>query len=665
MKLTNNKLVKKSESSTVLKAFSQIADILEAEGSIKDKKKLIEGFKARESKGSTALAEGFAIPHTTNVEIDSPKVVVLKNADISKWETLDGSKVDTIIAIIVPNNGREDHLKILSKLSGSLAQAEFAKEVKKGSAAKVVELINSTTKEEKKTTSTNKKGKFDIVGVTACPTGIAHTYMAAEYLEKAAKEMGLTIKVETQGQTIQNVLTQEEIDNAKGIIIAVDREIDMSRFSSKEVIKTGTKKVIANAKGNIENSLENKNTFQVPTTVSNTGGASAVSSEGEMSLNNFGGRAWKAVMNGVSYMLPFVIFGGILIALSFLIDTLASGGADLGSGLGSTNSAAKFFNQIGGVSMGLMVPMLTAFTMFGLIGRPGLLPGFVIGMLAAGNGPVFTDLFNISSPSWLPTEFAGTIPASGFIGGIVGAFWATVIVVYISKLLDLLPESMRGIKQILLLPLIGTLIASVTFWFLNIPLIYLTWGLLTTLTKLNDIGLTWLLATLLAGMMAVDMGGPVNKTSYVFGTVMVATGTSYGYTYMAAVMAGGMVPPLAIAIATLFGRNTLWDDADKEGGITNWIMGFSFITEGAIPFVSKYPKSMYLPILVGSSLAGLIVGLTGVGIAAPHGGIFIIALVQNMNVWLGAILWLGAIMAGAIAGAALIILLRKREVKNS
>lgn len=262
MKLTNSKLIKNSSSSNQEEVFAQIADILVEDGSIKDKQKLIDGFKNREQQGSTALAEGFAIPHTVNAEIDSPKVVVLKKAKIESWQTLDGSTVDTVIAIIVPENGRGDHLTILSKLSGKLANPEFSKEVKTATAAKTVGLINSVAEENKGTKKVSKNGTYDIVAITACPTGIAHTYMAAEYLENTAKEMGYSIKVETQGQTIQNVLTQDEIDNAKAIIIAVDREVDLARLQGKEIIKTGTKKVIADSKGWIEKAI-NKNGTEV------------------------------------------------------------------------------------------------------------------------------------------------------------------------------------------------------------------------------------------------------------------------------------------------------------------------------------------------------------------------------------------------------------------
>lgn len=673
MKLTNKKLIITSAATTALQVFNEVADALAAEGLITNKKEVIDGFKDREAQGSTALAEGFAIPHTVNSEITEPKVVVLKKVKAPKWKTLDGSVVDTAIAIIVPKDGRGDHLTILSALSGKLANAEFAGEIKKGSKTDVEELINTVAVKTDSKKST--KGGFDIVGVTACPTGIAHTYMAAEYIEKAAGELGYTAKVETQGQTVQNTLTDAEIANAKAIILGVDREIDMSRFSGKEVYKTGTKVVIKDAKKVIDDALKGTGTEVIKSSIKSTGGESRVAGEGEMTLENFGSRAWKAVMNGVSFMLPFVIFGGIFIALAFLIDTMA-GNADASENFGHENVVAGWVKDIGGVSMGLMIPMLAGYTMYGLIGRPGLLPGFVVGMLAAGSGPLFTTVFGISIPTWLPEAFQGdagvTSVSSGFIGGIAGAFLATVIIVYVWKLLSKLPQSMRGINQILLLPLVGTGIVAIVFWFVNIPLIYVTWGLLTVLWQFDLWGLTPVLAMLLAMMMAVDMGGPINKTAYTFGITTFTIAGPFPI-YMAAVMAGGMVPPLTIAIATLFGREKLWDSADKEGGITNWIMGLSFVTEGAIPFASKYPKSVMPSIIMGSAITGLLVGLFGVGVTAPHGGIFVIALVDGVKsilgftlpAWLAMISYILFIFAGAIASATLLVFLRKREVFQS
>lgn len=665
MKLTNKNLIinSSSKSKTQIDIFEEISNLLIKENFIKNKKELIDGFKNREKKGSTGMAEGFAIPHSVNSELDEPKVVVLKNVKVEKWDTLDQKPVDTVIAIIVPKNGREDHLTILSKLSGKLANADFSKMIKNSTSLKIEKELNNIVvlekKENKPSETTNSN--YDVVAITSCPTGIAHTYMAAEKLLEGAKKLGLTIKVETQGQTVQNVLTQSEIDNAKGIILAIDRGVEMQRFSGKEIHKTGTKKVIANAELHINEALENKNTEKVAV-IATGNSLDGVSGEGELTLHNFKSRSWKAVMNGVSYMLPFVIFGGIFIALSFLIDINNAGSPDFGH----TTKVAGFFNSIGGVSMGLMIPILAAYTMFGMIGRPGLLPGFIIGMLAAGSGPIFTEVFNIEVPGWVPEEFSKTSSvSSGFIGGVIGAFLATVIVVGVSKGLDFLPQSLRGIKQILLLPLFGTASASIIFWFANIPLIYLSWGLLFILDLINKAGLQWLLAMLLAGMMAIDMGGPVNKTAYVFGTIMMPS-SGDGKIYMAAVMAGGMVPPLSIAIATLIKRKSLWDSQDIDAGYTNWVMGASFITEGAIPFASKYPKSIMPSIILGSLISGLLVGLLQIQLQAPHGGIFVFALLTStiMPIWAAIILYIISIGIGSFVAAGTIVLLRTLEVKK-
>ena len=664
MKIINKNLIANSNSKTQIDIFNEIADMLLKEKFIKNKKELVDGFKKREKQGSTGMEKGFAIPHSISIELKEPKIVVLKNVNVSKWETLDKKPIDTVIAIIVPKDGREDHLTILSKVSGKLANDTFSEMIKNSSSAKIEKEINGIINEKDLKIKNNKKNiNYDIVAVTSCPTGIAHTYMAAEKLESAAKELNLSIKIETQGQTTQNVLSQEEIDNSKGIILAIDRGVEMERFSGRDIHKTGTKKVIANAKLHINETLENKNIETV--VVSSTGNSlKGVVGEGELTLHNFGKRSWKAVMNGVSFMLPFVIFGGIFIALSFLIDINNAGS----STFGSTTKVAGFFNSIGGISMGLMIPILVAYTMQGMIGRPGLLPGFIIGMLAAGNGPIFTEVFNIGIPGWVPDEFSdATAVSSGFIGGVAGAFLATVIIVYVSKTLDFLPQSLRGIKQILLLPLFGTALASITFWFVNIPLIYISWGLLFVLDLINKAGLQWLLAMLLAGMMAIDMGGPINKTAYVFGTVMMSI-SSDGQIYMAAVMAGGMVPPLSIAIATLFNRKQLWDSQDIDAGYTNWVMGASFITEGAIPFASKYPKSIMPGIILGSLVTGLLVGLLQIQLQAPHGGIFVFALlssgISSIPIWGSIILYSISISIGSIFGAMIITLLRKHEIKK-
>ncbi len=662
MEITNKNLIINSKSKSKLEVFEEISELLFKEKLIQKKSLMTKGFIKREKEGSTGMENGFAIPHSINSEIKEPIVLVLKNLNIKDWETLDKKEVDTVIAIVVPKNGRNDHLEILSKLSGKLANDKFSKKIKSLSSIEIEKELNNLVdlKNDIAKKNNESSSKYDIVAVTSCPTGIAHTYMAAEKLKDAAKELKLTIKVETQGQTFQNILTQKEIDDAKGIILAIDKGIEMDRFSEKDLLKIGTKKVISNAKLHINETLEKKNLDKIRVVATNNT-LNGVSGDGELTLHNFKKRSWKAVMNGVSYMLPFVIFGGIFIALSFLIDIKNAGE----SSFGSTTKVASFFNSIGGVSMGMMIPILAAYTMSGMIGRPGLLPGFIIGMLAAGSGPIFTDIFDIGVPGWVPSEFSGdSSVSSGFIGGVFGAFLATVIVIGVSTLLDYLPESLRGIKQILLLPLFGTALASIVFWFINIPLIYLSWGLLYVLNLINKAGLQWLLAMILAGMMAIDMGGPINKTAYVFGTVMMSI-SGDGQIYMAAVMAGGMVPPLSIAIATLFYRDKIWDGQDIDAGYTNWVMGASFITEGAIPFASKYPKSIMPGIIFGSLISGLLVGLLKIQLLAPHGGIFVFALLNSMimPIWASIVTYIISIGIGSIIAAVIIVFLRKREIK--
>ncbi|NOQ50368.1 MAG: fructose permease IIC protein [Mycoplasmataceae bacterium] len=697
MKLTNKDLIINVPLEGAPKSkkdlFELIANKLIDKKFIKDKNELINGFLKREEQGSTGMVEGFAIPHTINKEIVEPKVVILrlkKPLSNEKYSSLDGKEITTIISIIVPQNGRNDHLSILSSLSGKLANKEFAAQFIKGSIPKLVDLVNNIEQDKKQETNQHEHNSktFNIVAVTSCPTGIAHTYMAAESLEEAAKKLGISIKVETQGQTVQNILTQQEINDAEFIILGIDREIEMNRFSGKSVFKTGTKPIIKDAT-KIINQMINKEVeiTQIATQVAGGSSVDLAKGAGELSFENFGKRSWKAVMNGVSYMLPFVIFGGIFLALSFLIDINNAGADNFGSG----SAVASWFNGIGGLSMGLMVPVLTAYTMYALIGRQGLLPGFIIGFIAAGSGPAFTDIFNLygenAIPNWLydiQPGYAGTVPSSGFIGGIAGAFLAVSIIIPISWGLDKLPKSLRGVKQILLLPLLGTGAVVVVFWFINIPLIYLTWGLLGGLSLMsNTPSLIWLLCLMLAMMMAIDMGGPINKTAYVFGITSLSWaggslgtgvgGANEGYSiYMAAVMAGGMVPPLSLAIATMFGRNKLWDQQDVEAGYSNWIMGASFITEGAIPFASKYPKQVMPSVITGSAIAGLIVGIFSVSIAAPHGGIFVFPLLNTsigsinagtgVSIGTGIVFYLIAISAGSLTAAGMIYWLRLKEV---
>lgn len=662
--LTNNKLVFKSTSTTPLSIFKDIeSKVISYDKEIR-KGSVVEALKLREKQLSTALQNGVAIPHGEIDGLKEPMVVVARTGTNVNWKTLDNSKVRIAIAILVPKNSSDMHFEILTKLSKQLINEEFVKQIKTGSAIKVAELINGINKSAKKTTPKVVKGKkYDVVGVTACVTGIAHTYMAAEAIEKEAKNLGLSYKVETQGRTTQNKLTKEEIKAAKYVIIATDIDVDMSRFAGVEIIKTTTKGAIKNPKS----LFDSQKSIPMKSIVKAISDKKIERSEKEITFDNFWSRSYKSLMTGVSHMLPFVVFGGIMIALSFLIDINNAGDPDYGS----VSPIAGWFNGIGGISMGLMVPILSAYISFNMIGKQGLLPGFVIGMIAAGSGPAWTEIFGIGAPEWAG-EAGSQIASSGFIGAMAGSLLGVAIYMGVMISIDkVISDKLRGIKQILLYPLFGTFFAAGIFWFLNIPLTYLFWGLFAGLDGMKSLNALWLLGLVLGGMMAIDMGGPINKTAYIFGTVMLGT-TTYSVE-MAAVMAGGMVPPLAIAMATMFGRKTLWDKSDVASGYNNWIMGASFITEGAIPFAAKYSKSIMPSIITGSALAGALVGAFQIGLAAPHGGLFTMALVRTemfgdisvgMNMFAAISLYLGSILAGSTLAAAMIIFLRKRQLNK-
>lgn len=525
----------------------------------------------------------------------------------------------------------------------------------------------SKNKEDKDSVKKDSKNQIEVVAITACPTGIAHTFMAAQAIEDKAKELGLTVKVETQGtEGSQNTLTQEEIDNAKAIIVAVDRNIDMDRFSGKEILQTSTSKAIKNAKTLIQNTLDKKGTKIYSASANSKKTASEPT--GQLNFENIWGRYWKAIMTGVSYMLPFVVFGGITMALSFLIDINNAGADNFGSG----NDVAKWFNVAGKLAMGMITPILGAYITYGLVGKVGLMPGFVMGLMARGD---FTNsLLEGSSSAWYaPVEDV----SSGFIGAVFGALLVATIVILTWRLFNKLPKSLNGVKNILLMPIITALLTVAIFWIVNIPFIYMSWGLQEFLGLFDGSPATaWLLGLIVGFMMAIDMGGPINKAAYVVGITSIggsmAAADNGGTLVMAMVMAGGMVPPLAIAFATLFGRKTYWEDSDKEAGLSNWILGLSFITEGAIPFATKYPKQIFPGTIIGAMVAGMLVGIFQITLAAPHGGVFVFALVSTSlgslssgaAIGLGIGLYLIAIIAGTVVGGLIITFLMKRAYNN-
>ncbi len=654
-------------------ALKKISEIISKKFSV-NQKEIYTNLVKREEQFSTGLGDGVSIPHTVVEGLNEVKVVFLRYKNEIDWGSIDNKKVKFSIAIFAPKDGRDDHFEVLTKISKELSNPKNINFLKKEKLIKIVNFINdSINKKEKIYDKKNNFNSYDIVAITACPTGIAHTFMAAESLKKAAEELNLTIKVETQGQRTDNLLTQKEIDEAKGIIFAIDRNIDKNRFNNKHVVETTTKNAIKNSVN-----LINKSLMVDPkekTLIKSTGNSNSTKTNelnAEMTFNNFSKRLWKSLMNGVSYMLPFVVFGGIMISLSFLIDISSAGEPNYGS----VNPFASWFNGIGGLSMGMIVPILTAYIMFAIIGKQGILPGVVLGYIAAGSGPIWVNFIDVNI-DWLPdaafsSDGSLNVVSSGFIGGILFAFVSSIIFIWLSNQFDkVLPSSMNGIKLILLLPFFGTFISASILWFVNIPLTYVTWGLLYILNIMSSPYLIWLMGLVLGAMMAIDMGGPINKTAYLFGVATISSGSSVE---MAAVMAAGMTPPLGIALATLFKRDKLWDQEDINSGYTNWALGASFITEGAIPFAAKYPKVIIPSIVLGSAITGLLSALFGVQTLAPHGGLFTIALLTNR--WIGdgvgglsisfAIIgWIFAIAVGTIITSISILYLRNKEVNKT
>lgn len=616
----------------------------------------------REKENSTGIGEEIAIPHIRD-NVMNKSVILFAKVKPLNWDSIDNKKVKFIFFIALNPKNSSSHMEVLASLMKLFMNADFKNELENVSSyEELKKLINKYDSiKEIKSIDKNKDSVYDVVAITACPTGIAHTFMARDMLEKAAKEMNVKIKVETQGADgSKNILTNEEIKNAKGVIIAVDRIVDLSRFSQhSNVLEMGTKPVIKDAKKEIQKILDNKGSkIQV-----NKNNDSTNDSNTEMSFNKFGKRAYKSLLTGVSYMLPFVIFGGILIALAFLFDMKNAGSNDFGSG----NSVSKWTKQLGDLAFGLMVPILAAYITFAIVGRQGLLPGFMVGLIAKGDFFFYLNPEN-GNIQWLLKPGDGNPPgaSSGVFGAIGGAFLAASILILLSKLFALqintkngkknwFPNSLNGIKNILLIPLFGTFVIVITFWITNIPLIYLNWGFTKFLELFEDKEyLSWLLGLIIAAMMSVDLGGPINKAAYVFATATLATAGGKGTIVMAASMAGGMSAPIGIALSCTFFKK-LWDKEDRQSGYINYIMGLTFISEGAIPLTLKKPKIMIPSNIIGSAITGILIGVLGVRIAAPHGGILTIALAkcnlfdnEVLSTSFGVVFFIVALIAGSI-----------------
>ena len=622
-------------------ALDAMVALMAKSGKINDVEKYRKGVYAREEEGTTGIGEGIAIPHCKSDAVSRPGLAAMVIKDGVDFDALDGGKVDLIFLIAAPNTEDNVHLDVLSKLSVLLMDENFTHGLRN---AKTVEEFLSVidqaeaekdAEEEKKNSADTKEaaeekttdnGKL-ILAVTGCPNGIAHTYMAAENIEKKAKELGCRVKVETRGSGgAKNVLTKAEIAEAACIIVAADTQVPMDRFAGRPVIQCKVSDGISKAEELLDRALNGN----VPLYQAKGSGQAADSEEESDSI---GHQIYKHLMNGVSHMLPFVIGGGILIAIAFLIDGFA---VDLNSlpfeersNFGTITPLAAMFKSIGGVAFGFMLPILAGFIAMSIADRPGLAVGFVGGAIAA-NG------------------------TSGFLGALVAGFVAGYLVRLLKKLFEKLPEGLEGVKPMLLYPVIGIFLIGVIMTYIVEPPI----GALNVMINngLNSINgaKAILLGALLGGMMSVDMGGPVNKAAYVFGTASIAAGN---YNIMAAVMVGGMVPPLAIALATMFFKNKFTEE-ERKAGPTNIVMGLSFISEGAIPFAASDPLRVLPSCIIGSAVAGALSMAFNCTLMAPHGGIFVFLTVGHP------LLYLVSLAVGSVVGCLILGLLKKDVSKR-
>lgn len=605
------------------------------------------GIMNREAQTSTGLGDGIAMPHSKNEAVKEATVLFAKSNKGVDYASLDGQPTDLFFMIAAPEGANDTHLAALAELSKYLMKPGFADKLRQAStpdqviAAFDAEEQEAAAEEAKKAEAVKEAASSDkplIVAVTACTTGIAHTYMAEEALIKKGEEMGVTVRVETNGASgVGNRLTAEEIAKAEGVIIAADKAVETARFDGKKLISKPVAAGIRQTEELIQTILDGKaDVFHAENA------AQASASQEKLSL---GGAFYKHLMSGVSQMLPFVIGGGILIALAFLIDQVMGVPTDLESlkQLGSYNQPAAYFMTAGKAAFGFMLPILAGFIGFSIAEKPGLVAGFVAGAIADSGAALGNVAYGATK---------ATIPAaqsSGFLGALVGGFLAGGVILVLRKVLAGLPRSLDGIRSILLLPLLGVGLTAAIMFVLNIPMSAINTGMNTFLTNLGGSSAV-LLGLLVGGMMAVDMGGPVNKAAYVFGTgTLTASALSGGgSTVMAAVMAAGMVPPLAVFVATVLFKDKFTKE-ERDSGLTNIVMGLSFITEGAIPFGAADPARAIPSFIVGSALTGALVGLAGLKLMAPHGGIFVIALTSNPLLYILFVL-IGAVVSGILFG---------------
>lgn len=627
-------------------AIDEMINSLVDNGVVADFDVFKAGIMAREAQTSTGLGDGIAMPHSKNAAVKEATVLFAKSNKGVDYESLDGQPTDLFFMIAAPEGANDTHLAALAELSKYLMQDGFADRLRKVTSPDEVIAAFNTGEEEaqaeeaKKAQAVKEAASSDkplIVAVTACTTGIAHTYMAEEALIKTGEEMGVNVRVETNGASgVGTPLTAEEISKAVGVIVAADKAVETARFDGKNLLSKPVAAGIRQPQELIQNILDGKaEVFHAE----NAG--SAQESSEKLSL---GGAFYKHLMSGVSQMLPFVIGGGIMIALAFLLDQIMGVPKDQLSQLGSYHEIAAQFKAIGGAAFGFMLPVLAGYIAYSIAEKPGLVSGFVAGAIAS-SGAAFGGV-PFASGGKATLALAGV--SSGFLGALVGGFLAGGVILVLRKLLAGIPRALEGIRSILLLPLLGVFATGFLMLAVNIPMAAINIGLNNFLSSLSGSSAV-LLGLLVGGMMAVDMGGPVNKAAYVFGTgTLAATVTSGGSVVMAAVMAAGMVPPLAVFVATLLFKDKFTEE-ERNSGLTNIVMGLSFITEGAIPFGAADPARAIPSFIVGSALTGALVGMAGIKLMAPHGGIFVIALTSNALLYLLFIL-IGAVVSGILFG---------------
>ena len=633
--------------------IAKMADLMYASGKITDKDAYIEGLKKREEESTTAVGEGIAIPHYKGVAAKQPGLAAMVCPNGTEFDSADGEPVTLIFAIAAPDTKENVHLDVLSKLSVMLMDEDFSKNLRAAKTAdEFLDIIDKaeTAKDAEENTMTVEapSGAAKLLAVTGCPTGIAHTYMAAEGLTQAAEKAGCAIKVETRGSGgAKNVLTDAEIAEADAIIVAADTKVPMERFNGKKVIVTQVSDGINKADDLVKRAISG----DVPIFKAEGGETAEKSSDAKK--GGIGHQIYTHLMSGVSHMLPFVIGGGILIAIAFLLDDFTIDPANFGM----NTPIAAFFKTIGGVAFGLMLPVLAGYIAFSIADRPGLAVGFVGGMLAASGNTVaeFSKSYTgvqgfIANSVFNPS---GTT-VSGFLGALVAGFVAGYIVLLLKKIFSKLPESLEGIKPTLLYPVLGIFIIGALMLFIFNPLIGLVnEGLAWVLDSMGSSSKI-VLGLVLGGMMAIDMGGPINKAAYVFGTMAISNGN---YEIMAAVMVGGMVPPIGIALATLIFK-AKFTKSERQTSISNIIMGLSFITEGAIPFAAADPLRVIPATAIGAAVAGALSMAFGCTLMAPHGGIFVFPVVGNWP------MYLVALAVGSVVTMVLLGILKKNINKQ-